>query len=128
MGPGMVVVNREVPGIPPVLVEGGCDGGGFVELLAPGVLAPPDAAILFGTAWLDDLYGHASLLEGFLEGVAELGAGVGRASWMTTGKVSRVRLKAARMLCTEGEPKITLLMVSAAVGQPSRYCTNLAAT
>ena len=29
----MVVVNHEAPGIPPVLVEGSCDGGGFVELL-----------------------------------------------------------------------------------------------
>ena len=67
MGPDMVVVNHEALGIPPVLAEGGCDGGGFVELLAPGSLAPPDAAILFGTAWLDDLHGHAVLLEKFLE-------------------------------------------------------------
>ena len=77
MGPDRVVVNHEVPGIPPVLVEGGCDGGGFVELLAPGALAPLDAAILFGTAWLDDLHGHAALLEKFLEGTAELGAVAG---------------------------------------------------
>ena len=44
-----VVVNHEAPGIPPVFVEGGRDGGGFVELPAPGALAPLDAAILFGT-------------------------------------------------------------------------------
>ena len=35
MGPDMVVGNREAPGIPPVLVKDGCDGGGFIELLAP---------------------------------------------------------------------------------------------
>ena len=64
MGPDMVVVNHgDAPGIPPVLVEGGCDGGGFVELLASGALAPPAPAILFGTAWLDDLHGHTALLE-----------------------------------------------------------------
>ena len=65
MGPDMVLVNREAPSIPPVLVKGGCDGGGFVELLAPGALAPLDAVILFGTAWRDDLYGHAALLDKF---------------------------------------------------------------
>ena len=32
LGPDMLVVNRDAPGIPPVLVEGGCDRGGFVEL------------------------------------------------------------------------------------------------
>ena len=79
MGPDMVRVNHEAPGIPPVLVEGGCDGGGFIELLAPGALALPDAAILFGTAWLGDLHGHAALPEEFLEDAAELGAIVGRA-------------------------------------------------
>ena len=50
MGPDMVVVSHEVPGIPPVLTGGGHDGGGFVELLAPGGLVPLDPAILFGTA------------------------------------------------------------------------------
>ena len=73
----MVVVNHEAPGILPVLVEGGCDGGGFVEFLASGALAPLDAAILFGTAWLDDLHGNATLLKRFLEDAAELGAVVG---------------------------------------------------
>ena len=74
----MVLVNRgDALGIPPVLVEGGCDGGGFVELLASGAPAPPDPAILFGTAWLDDLHGHAALLDEFLEGAAEFGAVVG---------------------------------------------------
>ena len=57
MGSDRVVVNHKAPGIPPVLVEGGCDGGGFVELLAPGALAPHDSTILFGAAWLDDLPG-----------------------------------------------------------------------
>ena len=98
----MVVVSREVPGILPVLVEGDCDGGGFVELLAPGALAPLDVAILFGAAWLDALHGHTMLLEEFLEGTAELGAVVGLVSRMTTGKVLRMRSKAARMLRAEG--------------------------
>ena len=106
----MVVVNHEAPGILPVLVEGGCDEGGFVELLAPGALAPPNAAILFGTAWRDDLHGNAALLEKFFEGVAVLGAVVGMAPWMTIGKVSRMRSKAARMLRAEG-----VMMSSAAV-------------
>ena len=75
----MLVVNRDAPGIPPVLVEGGCDRGGFVELLASGAPAPPGVAILFGTAWLDDLHGHAALLEEFLEDAAEPGAVVGLA-------------------------------------------------
>ena len=48
MGPDRVVVNHEAPGIQPVLVKGGCDGEGFVELLAPGASAPLDVAILFG--------------------------------------------------------------------------------
>ena len=65
MGTDMVMVNHGAPGIPPVLVEGGYDGGGFVELLALGALASPDAAILFGTAWRDDLHGHVALLGGF---------------------------------------------------------------
>ena len=73
-----------------------------MEFLAPGALAPPDAAILFGTAWLDDLHGHAALLDEFLEGAAELGAGVGLGPRMMTGKVSRMRSKAACMLCAEG--------------------------
>ncbi len=73
----MVVVHRDAPGIPPLFVEGGCDGGGFVELLAPGAPAPPDIAILFGTVWLDGLHGHAALLEEFLEDAAEPGAVVG---------------------------------------------------
>ncbi len=63
---------------------------------------PLDAAILFGTAWRDDLHGHTALLEEFLEGTAELGAGVGLVPRMTTGKVLRMRSKAARMLRTEG--------------------------
>ena len=50
MGPDLVVGNREVPGIAPVPVEVGCDGEGFVELLASDALAPLDVAILFGTA------------------------------------------------------------------------------
>ena len=70
----MVVVNHEAPGILPVLVEGGCDRGGFVELLALSALAPPDTAILFGAAWLDDLHGNAALLEKFFGDAAELGA------------------------------------------------------
>ena len=64
--------TADAPGIAPVLVEGGCDRGGFVELLASGAPAPPDAAILFGTAGLDDLHGHVMLLEEFLEGATEL--------------------------------------------------------
>ena len=76
----MVVVNHEAPGIPPVLVVGGCDGRSFVEPLAPSALEPLDAAILFGTAWRDDLHGNAALLEEFLEGAAELGAVIGLAS------------------------------------------------
>ena len=75
----MVVVNHEAPGITLVLVEGGCDGGGFVELLAPSALAPLDATILFRAAWLDDLHGNASLLEELLENATELGATVGLA-------------------------------------------------
>ena len=47
MTPDMVVVSHEAPGILPVLVESGCDGGGFVDLLALGALAPLDVAILF---------------------------------------------------------------------------------
>ena len=78
----MVVVNHEGPGILPVLIEGGCDRRGFIELLAPGALAPLDAAILFGTAWLDDLHGNATLLEKLLEDTAELGAVVGLAARM----------------------------------------------
>ena len=101
MGPDMVVVNREVPGIAPVLVGGGRDGGGFVELLVPGALAPLDATILFGTAWLDDLHGNGALLEKFLEGTAELGAVVGLAPRMATREVSRMRSKAARMFRAE---------------------------
>ena len=77
------------------------DGGGFVELLVPGALAPLDVAILFGAAWLNDLHGHAALLEEFLECATELGAVVGLAPRMTTGKVSRMRSKAARMLWAE---------------------------
>ena len=77
MGPDMVVGNHEAPGIPPVLIESGCDGGGFVELPALGALAPPDAAILFGTAGLDALHGNVALLEKFLEDATELGAVVG---------------------------------------------------
>ena len=92
------MVNHEAPDIPPLLVESSCNRGGFVELLAPGALASPDAAILFGTAWRDDLHGHAALLEEFLEGTAELGAAVGLDPRMTTEKVSRMRSKAARML------------------------------
>ena len=102
MGPDMVVVNHEAPSIAPVLVEGGCDRGGFIELLAPGALASLDATILFGTAWLGDLHGNATLLEKFLEDAAELGAVVGLDPWMTTGKVSRMRSKAARMLRAKG--------------------------
>ena len=101
MGPGIVVANREASGIPPVLVKGGWDGGGFVELLTLDALAPPDAAILFGTAWLDDLDGHASLLKKFLEDAAKLGAVVGLDPGMMTGKVSMMRSKAARMLRAE---------------------------
>ena len=66
-GPDRVVGNHEMPGIPPALVESGCDGGGFVELLAPGALAPLDAAILFDLPWLDDRHGHVALLEEFFE-------------------------------------------------------------
>ena len=77
MGPDMVVVNHEAPGIPPVLVEDGCDREDFVELLAPDALTPLDVAILFGTAWLDDLHGNAALLEKFLEDTAELSTVVG---------------------------------------------------
>ena len=55
MRPDTVVVYHEAPGIPPVLVDGGGDGGGLVELFALDALAPlDDAAILFGTAWQDD--------------------------------------------------------------------------
>ena len=46
----MVVMNQEAPGILPVPVKGGCNGGGFAELLAPDTLAPLDTAILFRTA------------------------------------------------------------------------------
>ena len=97
----MVMVNHEAPGIPPVLVEGGYDGRGFVEVLAPSALAPLDAAIL-GTAGLDDLHGHAALLEEFLEGAAELGSVIGLNPRMTTGNVSRMRSKTVRMLRAEG--------------------------
>ena len=79
MKPDMVVVNHEAPGLLPALVEDGCNGGGFVELLALGPLAPLDAAILFGTAWRDDLHGHAALLEKFLEDAVEFGTVVGLA-------------------------------------------------
>ena len=58
-----------------------------MELPAPGAPAPPDIAILFGTAWLDDLHGHAALPEEFLEDAAEPEAVVGLAPRMTTGKV-----------------------------------------
>ena len=102
MGPDMVVVSHEAPGTAPVLVEGGCDGGGFVELLALGALVPFDAATLFGPAWLDDPYGNAAFLEEFLEDTAALGAGVGLAPRMTTGKVLRMRSKVAYMLRAEG--------------------------
>ena len=75
----------------------------FVELLAPGALAPLDVAILlFGTAWLDDLHGNVEFLEKFLEDTAELGTVVGLAPrGMRAGKVSRMRSKAARMLHAE---------------------------
>ena len=68
------------------------------------MLAPLDAAILLGTAWLDDLHGHASFLEEFLEDAAELGAvaAVDLAPSMPAGKVLRMRSKAARMLRAEG--------------------------
>ena len=101
MGPDMVVVNHEVPIIAPALVEGDCDEGGFIELLAPGALAPLDAAILFGTAWRGGLHGHAALRKEFLECATELGTVVGLALRMTTGKASRMRSKAARMVRTE---------------------------
>ena len=102
MRPDTVVVNHEAPGIPSVLVEGGGDGGGLVELFALGALAPlDDVAILFGTAWPDDLHGHAELLEKFLEGAAEFGADVGLDPRMVTGKVARMGSKAC-MLRTEG--------------------------
>ena len=97
----MVVINHEAPGTLSVLVEGGCDGGDFVEVLAPSALAPLDAAIL-GTAWLDDLHDHVALLEEFLEGAAELGAVVGLNARMTTENVSRMRSKTVRMLRAEG--------------------------
>ena len=79
MEPDRVVGSHEMPGIPPALVESGCDGGGFVELLAPGALAPLDAAILFDPPWLDDRHGHVALLEEFFENAAEPGAVVGLA-------------------------------------------------
>ena len=47
-------------------------------------------------------YGNAALLEKFLEDATELGGAVGRDSWMTTGKVSRMRSKATHMLRAEG--------------------------
>ena len=97
----MVVVSHEAPDIPPVPVEGGCDGGGFAELPAPDARAPLDAAILFGTAWWDDRDGNAAFPEKFLEDAAELGAVVGLTLRMMTGKVSRMRSKAARMLRAE---------------------------
>ena len=57
----MVVVNHEAPDIPPILVEGGYDGGGFVELLAPGALALLDVAILLGLyGWMSCI--HAAFL------------------------------------------------------------------
>ena len=71
MGPDIVVVNHEAPGIPSVLVEGGYDEGGFVELLALGVLAPLDVAILFGTAWRDGLHGDAAIRKAFRENATE---------------------------------------------------------
>ena len=91
--------------------RGDCGREGFVELLAPGVQAPFDAAILSGTAWLDALHGHAPLRKQLPEGTAELGAAVGLAPQMTTGKVSRTRSKAARMSRTGGA-----VTSSAAVG------------
>ena len=84
MGPDMVVVNHEAPSLPPVLVDTGYDGGGFVEYFVPNALTSLDVtildtAILFGTAWLDDLHGNAALLEEFSAGTAELRAVVGLA-------------------------------------------------
>ena len=79
MTPDMVVVNHEAPGLLPVLVEDGCDGGGFVELFPPSALAQLNAAILLGAAWLDDRYGKAAPLEKFIEDAAEFGIVAGLA-------------------------------------------------
>ena len=98
-------------GHPACSCRGGCGREGFVELLAPSAWAPFDAAILSGTAWLDALHGHALLRKQILEGTAELGAAVGLAPRMTTGKVSRTRSKAARMSRADGA-----VTSSAAVG------------
>ena len=111
MGPDVVAGSHETSAILPVAVEGGCEREGFIEFLAPGARAPLDAAILSGTAWLDALHGHAPLRKQLPEGTAELGAAVGLAPRMTTGKVSRTRSKAARMSRTGGA-----VTSSAAVG------------
>ena len=91
-------MNREVPGIAPVIIKDGRNGGGFVEFLASNALVALDVAILFRTAWLDDLHGNTTLLEEFLQNAAELKAVVDLDLRMTTGKISRMRSKASHML------------------------------